>query len=283
MPSTLGISLGALFFLLIPGLAGLKTFLRTYVRLDDLSRVDKIALAGILGGATLGLVLFSLNSDCWMTRLPELAKNFPALDLTRWGTDGYWCNGETTVKPETIQSLPIVILIGMVSTQSIIASIGGGLAGWYLNRIEDGPSRESKYIEQPWEFVSKNTLREEQSATVITVEGEEIKGTVQRLGTPTEDYDILLASPRKVLRNEKDEIIRHRDLGDYSYHHYQDISQVRMNLEEDYDAKGPEKTRTESRSPVEEDQEPDSEQVDEGIDFEMEESANGETEEVQVD
>jgi hypothetical protein len=271
MASTLGISLGALFFLLIPGLAGLKTFLRTYVRLDDLSRVDKLALAGVLGGGTLGIVLLFLNWECWSTRLPELFSTIQTVELTRWGTDGYWCDGQTTVKLTTIQSLPIVVLIGMVGTQSVIAAVGGGLVGWYLNRIEDGPSRESKYIEQPWEFISKNTFREEESAIVITVQGDEIEGTVHRLGTPSEDYDILLKSPTKVLRDQNDNIIKRRELGDYSYHHYQDISQVRMSrLEQDYDAEGPSQetySQSDTDEKVAEDTERDYEE--DGLDFDV--------------
>ncbi|MFA9417991.1 hypothetical protein [Natrinema sp. HArc-T2] len=280
MASTLGISLGALFFLLIPGLAGLKTFLRTYVQLDDLSRVDKLALSGVLGGGTLGLVLLFLNWDCWSTRLPELLGGIQTGTVTQWSNDEYWCDGEAVVTLTTIESLPIVAIIGMIGVQSIIASVGGGLAGWYLNHIEDGPSRESKYIEQPWEFVSKNTFREEESATVITVEGEEIKGTVHRLGTPSEDYDILLASPTKILRDRNDNVIKRRDLGDYSYHHYQDISQVQMNrLERDFDAKGPQDDDyRQSELKAEEDSKTESNNEAGGLEFEVADEISAETE-----
>lgn len=226
MTSVLGINLTIIFFLLIPGLVALKAFLRTFVKLDNLSRLDKLVLGVILGGLTLGASLFLLNINCWTSQISALASGLP--EYTQWGDSEVWCQSGDVVTISTLQSTPLFVLLSLVMVESVSAAVVFGLLGYIFNRLSDGPPRKPKFIEQPWEYVSGETIREEESATVITHNGEEIEGVIYRIGSPSEDYDLLLSEPKQIYRNNEGDVTNKRPLGSYSYHHYRDISQVQF-------------------------------------------------------
>lgn len=81
-------------------------------------------------------------------------------------------------------------------------------------------------------------MRENDQATVITTDGEEIRGMVYRIGSPSQDYDILLKDPEKVLRGRgTDTEVDTRGLGAYTYHQSQDISRIQfpdLDTDDDY-------------------------------------------------
>jgi hypothetical protein len=227
MPNSLGLSIAFLFFLLIPGIAALKMGHRSSAQLDDLSRIDKLSFAVMAGGISLLTTLYLLNFDCWNQNIMYTLTHPFSIDVSNWENQSAWCSGGSAIKIQTLESLPLFVMGGMVGFQTLLSGIAGYLLGLSWNRYSDGPVRRQKDIEQPWEHASRKTTREKDMATVITTSGEEIEGTVHRIGAPSKDYDVLLKGPKKVYRDEiNDEKKDTRRLGVFSYHHYRDISQI---------------------------------------------------------
>lgn len=229
MVGTVRIDVVTLLFLLVPGLVGMKLFLRAYVKLDDLSRIDKLAVSVLLGGFALAIPLFLLNWTCWTDQITAFLVRPHAPNYTDWTRPETWCSGSDVMTVGRLSQVPVVVIVLVVSVQSVFVGSLSYAAGRLLNWWEDGPPREPKFVEQPWEYASKKTARESDRATVITTDGKEIRGTVFRIGSPSEDYDILLKDPEKVIRDDRtDAEVDARDLGAYTYHHYRDISRIRF-------------------------------------------------------
>lgn len=236
MVGKVSIDVATLLFLLVPGLIGMKAFLRAYVKLDDLSRIDKLAASIMIGGFALAIPLFVLNWECWTDQLAAFLVHPRSPDYQAWTRTGTWCSDADVMTVERLSKVPIVVIVLLVSIQSTFVGSVSYAAGKGLNWWEDGPPRESKYVEQPWEYASKKTARESDRATVITTESEEIRGTIHRIGSPSEDYDVLLKDPEKVIRDDRtDDEVDTRDLGAYTYHHYRDISRIRFPDLDTYD------------------------------------------------
>lgn len=227
MPSSLGLSIAFLFFLLIPGIAALKIGHRSSAQLDDLSRIDKLSLAVMAGGISLLITLYVLNFDCWNQNIVYAGTHLFSIDVSDWGNQGAWCSDGSAITIQTLESLPLFVIGGLVAFQTALSAVAGYVIGWSWNKYSNGPVRREKDIEQPWEHASRKTTREKDTATVITTSGEEIRGTIHRIGAPSKDYDVLLKGPKKVYRDEiRDEEKNARRLGVFSYHHYRDISQI---------------------------------------------------------
>lgn len=227
MPNSLGLSIAFLFFLLVPGIAALKMGHRSSVQLDDLSRIDKLSFAVMAGGISLLTTLYLLNSDCWNQNVAYVVTHLFSIDVSNWGNQGAWCSGGSAITIQTLESLPLFVIGGLVGFQTALSGVAGYVLGWLWNQYSDGPVRRQKDIEQPWEHASRKTTREKDTATVITTSNEEIEGTIHRIGAPSKDYDVLLKGPKKVYRDEiTDEKKDTRRLGVFSYHHYRDISRI---------------------------------------------------------
>lgn len=236
MVGKVSLNVVTLLFLLIPGLVGMKLFLRAYVRLDDLSRIDKLAASVLMGGFALGIPLFLLNWTCWTEQITTFLFRPHSPNYTDWTRPETWCSTSDVMTVGRLSQVPVVVIVLFVSVQSVFVGGVSYAVGKRLNRWEDGPPREPKFIEQPWEYASKKTARESDRATVITTDGKEIRGTIHRIGSPSEDYDILLKDPEKVIRDGRtDAEVDTRDLGAYTYHHYRDISRVRFPDLDTYD------------------------------------------------
>lgn len=226
MPS-LGLSIAFLFFLLVPGIAALKMGHRSSAQLDDLSRIDKLSFGVMAGGISLLFILYILNFSCWNQNAAYTATHLLSVDVSNWGTQGVWCSDSSAITLQTLESLPLFVIGVLVGFQTALSGLAGYSLGWLWNKYSNGPVRRKKDIEQPWAHASRKTTRGEDAATVITTSGEEIQGTIHRIGAPSKDYDVLLKGPKKVYRDEiTDEMIDTRRLGVFSYHHYRDISQI---------------------------------------------------------
>lgn len=227
MPSSLGVSIAFLFFLLVPGITALKTGHRSSAQLDDLSRIDKLSFAVMAGGISLLSVLYILNFDCWNSNIISAVTHPFSIDVGNWGEEGIWCSGGSSITIQKLESLPLFVIGGLVVFQTVLAGGAGYVIGLSWNKLSNGPVRREKDIEQPWEHASRKTTREEDTGTVITTSGEEVRGTIHRIGAPSKDYDVLLKGPKKVYRDDNtDEETDTRRLGVFSYHHYRDISQI---------------------------------------------------------
>lgn len=226
MPSSLGLSIAFLFFLLVPGIAALKMGHRSSAQLDNFARIDKLSFAVMAGGTALLITLYVLNFDCWNQNIAYASTHLFSIDVSNWGAQGAWCSGGA-ITIQTLESLPLFVIGSLVAFQTVLSGFSGYVIGWLWNKHSDGPVRRQKDIEQPWEHASRKTTREKDTATVITTSGEEIRGTIHRIGAPSKDYDVLLKGPKKVYRDEiSDEEKDTRRLGVFSYHHYRDISQI---------------------------------------------------------
>jgi len=229
MVAPVRINVVTLFFLLVPGIVGMKLFLRAYVKLDDFSRIDKLVVSVILGGLALAVPLFLLNWQCWTEQVASFLLDPHSPNYADWSNPAAWCSTSDVMTVGRLAQIPVVIIILLVSVQSTFVGGISYFVGKVLNWWEDGPPREPKYVERPWEYASKKTARESDRATVITTDGKEIRGTVHRIGPPSEDYDILLKDPEKVIRDDwTDAEVDTRTLGAYTYHHYRDISRIRF-------------------------------------------------------
>lgn len=234
MVGKVSLNVVTLLFLLIPGLFGMKAFFHSLVRLDTLSQFDKLAVIMTIGSFALVLPPLALNWNCWTNHATDLLFLRRIPSSTRLTEAHAWCSGNVVtfgnmMTSEQLSKVPVVIVISFLAAHTALVSSLSYVAGWGLNKWGDSPPREPKYIEQPWEHASKKTARESDRATVITTESEEIRGIIHRIGSPSEDYDILLQDSEKVIRDGRtDSEAETRNLGAYTYHHYRDISRIRF-------------------------------------------------------
>jgi len=216
-------------FILIPGYVTLRGYLAGNVKLDDLPRTDKILIM-VLSGLTvlvIPVVIHRLN-------LPELASwtwdSITAGYVVPWNVT---FRSKVPLAPPT--DLSVLYAVFILLSQSFI----GWPLGWVIGRKltdEDGNKQSYRVLNQPWEEVSTHAARGDK-VTVVTTQNREITGEVEQLGSPSESYDILLAEPKEVLRDEDGNVKKGRELGAHSYHHYRDISHIEF--EDEFDKERP--------------------------------------------
>lgn len=231
-------------FVLVPGLIGMKAFFHAYVRLDNLSRFDKLAVIITIGSFALVVPPLVLNWNCWTNHAVGFLSSPHVPNSNSLTAPDSWCSENVItfgnmMTSQQLARVPLVVLITFLGVHTVFVGSVMYATGWILNKRGEGPPRETKDIEQPWEYASKKTARESDRATVITTENEEIRGTVHRIGSPSEDYDILLQDSEKVIRDgQTDSEVDTRSLGAYTYHHYRDISRIRfpdLDIDDDFE------------------------------------------------
>ncbi|MBO4248396.1 hypothetical protein IL252_11280 [Halomicrobium sp. IBSBa] len=218
--SLLGLNLIYLAFLLVPGFMALQGYLRGSVQLDTMSRLDKILSAVVGGSVSLALMLI-LNRFGVLYYIVLIWYNLVPgglhYDLT--GVLGF--SRDYAVMTGSFSETTALSLIGFIFGQSVFAWLAGYLYGTFIYNKEDGKGRLRYELEQPWETAVANGSYGE-PIEVITKNGQEIHGRLDRIGSPSEDNDLLLFAATKKLPEKDDE-----PLGE-TYHHYRDISQVRF-------------------------------------------------------
>lgn len=218
--SLLGMNLVYLAFLLVPGFMALQGYLRGSVQLDTLSRLDKI-LSAVVGGSISMAIMLVLNRFGilhyivikWYNLIPGGTHYYNFAGVLGY-SQGY------AVMTGTITGTTALSLIGFIFGQSGIAWFIGYLYGTIIYSKGDG-GRLRVDLEQPWETAVANGSYGEK-VVVITKNGQEIHGRLDRIGSPSEDNDLLLFAATKKVSGKEDE-----PLGQ-TYHHYRDISQVRF-------------------------------------------------------
>jgi len=232
MPPTLRLSyLHLLIFILIPGYVCLRGYLRGNLVLDDQGRTDKLIVIIIGGFASLCLtvLLHRVNIVGWI----ELSYTSITMHSVTFDPSSVPFND--AVKIDTYDDLSILSTAGVLIVESGIA----GIIGFVYGRLKLPPEdREEatvsrRELRQPWqEAFEYATLDTE--ATVITTNGDEIHGTIEQLGSPSKDYDILLSDPYKIHRNPSGKEYNRDKIGVHSYHNYRDISRVEFKSGFDY-------------------------------------------------
>ncbi|GGL65638.1 hypothetical protein GCM10009039_24360 [Halocalculus aciditolerans] len=220
-----------LIFILVPGYVCLRGYLEGNLILDDQGRTDKLIVIIIGGFASLCItvILHRVNIVGWSEFVLAWLTTAPAA----FDPPPVPSNGPVTVNPENGRS--VLNTAGVLIVESVI---GGGL-GFIYGRLKLPPDdRENlamsrRELRQPWEEAFEYATLDTE-ATVITTNGDEIHGKIEQLGSPSEDYDILLADPEKVVRAPSGRILRRDGIGLHSYHHYRDISRVEFESGFDY-------------------------------------------------
>lgn len=217
----LGINFVYLLFLLLPGFVAVKAYLRANRRLDDLPRIDKVvfSVAGGLGSLAVLLILYRISPEFvqWALEQP-----WPTLEsrprFSHWFTDS------TSVRVSTVERLPVLTLIIAIGVQTVLAAILGSLLGTLVSLFGRSPKQSKADLEQPWEAAFQSSKQGDR-VTIITKGGMEIRGVIHRIGSPSENYDLLLRRSFEVVR-VGNVVVDRRPLANVTYHHYEDVSQI---------------------------------------------------------
>jgi hypothetical protein len=188
-----------LAFLLVPGYISLRGYLGATVQLDTLSRFDKLLLSAVGGTLTLGVSLVGYRAGfvewAWRRRWER-----PTLGVCRLV---YVCLRDRCWRRRTL-----------------LARLFARLLLWYCCHVWNGRKRSQQDLEQPWETVVKQSVPMSK-VVVVTREGERIRGQLYRIGSPSEDYDLLLSGAEREAGDERIPI-------GMSYHHYRDVARVQF-------------------------------------------------------
>lgn len=219
--SEFGLNFVYLLFLLLPGFVAVKAFLRANRRLDDLSRLDKIvcSIAGGLGSLAVLLVLYRIGPELtrWTITQPWPAINSsPELFI--------WFRESPGVDIASVGDMTVLALVVAIGTQTAIAATLGGLLGALVSILSREPKQSKADLEQPWDAAFQSSKQGDR-VTVITRNGTEINGVVHRIGSPSENYDLLLRRSREIVR-VGNSVSDERRLANVTYHHHDDISRI---------------------------------------------------------
>ena len=234
------LSLVYILFLLVPGYLALRGYLDATMKLDAISRIDKIIIAVVAGSITLALVLilnryniFAVIGNFWDTilevvvlltgsnKLIAVVDFWYVISMSEGFDEQIEYSAENAITLDDASEISALGFLGVMAFQSLLGYIGGYLYGTLIHVRSSRPSRSDEDLEQPWETAVRQSAIG-QELTVITRNGDEIKGKLYRIGSPSEDYDLLLSASEKMVVGANP-----IPLG-VTYHHYEDISQVRF-------------------------------------------------------
>lgn len=204
-----------LLYLFVPGWVFLQTYLKGQVQLDSHGRLDKIVIIG--GGGFVSLVvlvfLYRIGLDRGVLELITSQHLF-------WPR---FHRGEVSL--ETVGSLSVLQTATVLTVEGLIGGVLGYAFGRAKRRWIIDADRSPRQLIQPWDRVfTESQVGDE--VRIITTQDREIRGVIEQLGSPSENFDVLLSDPVELWRTRDGEILKERDLGKTSYHHYQDISRI---------------------------------------------------------
>ncbi|WP_336001462.1 hypothetical protein [Halorientalis halophila] len=209
----------SVLFLLVPGYSALRGYLNSTVQLDTNSRIDKLII-GITGGLiTLALMLIAHRFGI-LAFLGDFVEGIVA-DKSSIASIGY--SEDYEVSLSTTPEISALAIILFILIQSLIGYVGAYMLGTVIYLKQDKTRKIEKNLSQPWDTaVEKARLDEE--VTVITKNETKIKGKLYRIGSPSKNFDVLLKAAEKHYDDES----KDPDPLGVTYHHYEDISQVRL-------------------------------------------------------
>lgn len=207
--SPFGVNFLYLVFILVPGYASLRGYLGATVQLDTVSRFDKLLLSAVGGTLTLAVSLAGYRTGLVEWTWQRLSA--PPGNAASIGSDPL----PVSIASSTSVSATVASVVGLSSLGYVLGyTCGTAVHVW------NGRERSEQDLEQPWETVVKQSVPMDE-VVVVTREGERIRGRLYRIGSPSEDYDLLLFGAE---RNTGDETI---PIG-MSYHHYRDVARVQF-------------------------------------------------------
>jgi len=207
--SPFGVNFLYLAFLLVPGYASLRGYLAATVQLDTVSRFDKLLLSAVGGTLTLGVSLVGYRAgfveSVWQL-LPSVLENTASV-----GSDSL----PVSVASSTSASAIVASVVGLSSLGYLLGYCCGTVV-----HVRNGRERSEQDLEQPWEAaIRQSALGDE--VVVVTRDGERIRGELYRIGSASEEHDLILAKARRQGGNGS------VPLG-MTYHHYRDVARVQF-------------------------------------------------------
>lgn len=209
-----------LLFLLVPGYVFLRAYMYGNIILDSYGRLDKflmLALGGFISMVVV-VVLYRMGIDYWLLRTITT-------DTIR-GFTGNW-RGEITL--EMVANISILEASAVLILQSTIAGAIGYYSGKAQRKYGTGIEQTRIELTQPWEAVFEESNKGDK-VRIITAQGREIEGLIEQMGSPSENYDLLLSDPEELIRRPPN-IVKKREIEGSTYHHFRDISRIEFERE----------------------------------------------------
>jgi hypothetical protein len=199
-------------FLLIPGYVTVRAYYWSNIALEDSSRVNRLVLMAIGGFASLAFV------SLWRKLLHSVG-------VSAVGIVPDWLVIRETLSVQTVATLTVLQSTNLILSQVALGTVAGVFYGTFKYVLYDKRRRNHTDREQPWGRVI-DEIEEGGTIEIVTSGGERVSGKLESIGSQSENYDILLADPtRGSWKPDRDANEANR-LGELSYHHYEDISQV---------------------------------------------------------
>lgn len=209
----LGLNLIFFLYLLIPGYVTLRAYLWANVALDDLPRLDK-------------LVHLAIGGFLSMTGVSLLRKGqvlYAMWDWSPFTLPSWFQITEAELEIGSVAELSILQSFSLIVSQALVGLFLGLFWGMFKYVFVDSAESTRGELLEPWEVVRQESSVGERIA-IVTTDGKEILGTIEQLGTPSNDYDILLSDPEEIVQHHDSPTTR--KCGKASYHHHRDISRV---------------------------------------------------------
>ncbi|MGQ4555946.1 hypothetical protein [Halobellus sp. GM3] len=222
-----------ILFLVIPGYVTLRSYRYWSISIDSMNRLDKLATI-LLGGfislvSVVSLYRFGIPLTSYLSDSALGIFQSPIHSPTYSPKDPISIGSASDL---TVINSAIIILV-----QSVVGTVIGAFYGNYHQEVDPDPeSREELF--QPWERAYEISEIGD-SVHIITVQNREITGKIQQMGSPSENFDILIAEPHEIIRDDVGEVVRSMELGQFSYHHYRDISRIEFGDPESSDIYDP--------------------------------------------
>jgi hypothetical protein len=183
--TSVGRQLVFFLFLLVPGYLAVRAYYWANVALENDARVNRLVLMAIGGFVSLAVVAL------WRQLFPTI-QFAPLAFLTP-----KWLVVDGVLSVRTISRLSVSESVNLIVSQGVVALIVG--YGWGTLKYVTYDQRQPNHadLERPWEQVVDRVGKDDQ-VEIVTTDGQRIIGKVEALGSPTRDYDILVANARPV-------------------------------------------------------------------------------------
>jgi hypothetical protein len=192
-------NLVSILLFLLPGLMGVKVYLREVNRSDRFNRIDTIALSFVVS-----LLAFLMMYLWYWISLPPR------------GCCGLGHAPRVSELEPHIDSLPEMIWHYAVG---VGLTLGGGYwsgrSGYFLGFLPEAPNRLWRTKFEAIQDESDNTVR------IVTVDGERLEGKVEPDDWTVESRNLVVNDPKRVV-TDREKV----PLSDKMYLHQQDISRV---------------------------------------------------------
>ena len=207
-----------LLFLLVPGYVALRGYLDSTVQLDTFTRIDKIFITIFFGAILLFLVLLAnrigllvyIYNHVWVAYWKPVCVYSPI---------GFGVGDE--ISTDSLSNYSSLALLSVVIGESVMGYLAGYLVGTIFRVRSKAPQSSEKDLQQPWATAIRQSEPYDK-LEIVTTTGDKIVGKLYRIGSPSEDGDVLLFGANKIVDENNKE-----PLG-MSYHSFDDISQIQF-------------------------------------------------------